>query len=110
MKCIQGQSVLQISKDLKIRPNTVIDWRRRFQRGGIAGLHDLPRSGKPPIYGQEFRDKVLETLEQAPPAGQAVWDGHAVAERDRGISACGMESLKERRNMSKSPAKLVCEY
>ena len=30
----------------------------------IAGLHDLPRSGKPPIYGQEFRDKVLETLEQ----------------------------------------------
>ena len=34
MKCIQGQSVLQISKDLKIRPNTVIDWRRRFQRGG----------------------------------------------------------------------------
>ncbi len=81
MKCIQGQRVLQIAKDLKIRPNTVIDWRRRFQRGGIAGLHDLPRSGKPPIYGQEFRDKVLETLEQAPPAGQAVWDGTAVAEQ-----------------------------
>lgn len=80
-KCIQGQSVLQIAKDLKIRPNTVIDWRRGFQRGGIAGLHDLPRPGKPPIYGQEFRNKVLETLEQAPPAGQAVWDGPAVAEQ-----------------------------
>ncbi len=49
--------------------------------GGIAGLHDIPRSGKPPIYGQKFRDKVLETLEQSPPAGQAVWDGPAVAEQ-----------------------------
>ena len=34
MKCIQGQSLLQIAKYLKIRPNTVIYWRRRFQRGG----------------------------------------------------------------------------
>lgn len=75
MKCLQGQSVLQIAKDLKTRPNTVIDWRRRFQRSGIAGLHDLPRSGKPPRYGQEFRNKVLWVLEQPPPAGQAVWDG-----------------------------------
>lgn len=79
MKCLQGQSVLQIAKDLKTRPNTVIDWRRRFQRSGTAGLHDLPRSGKPPRYGQEFRNKVLGVLEQPPPAGQAVWDGPSVA-------------------------------
>lgn len=81
MKCIQGQSVSQIAKDLKIRPNTVIDWRRRFRQSGIAGLHDLPRSGKPPLYGQEFRNKVLEVLEQPPPVGQAVWDGPAVAKQ-----------------------------
>ena len=81
MKCIQGQSVSQTAKDLKIRQNTVIDWRRRFQQSGIAGLYDLLRSGKPPFYGQEFRDKVLEVLEQSPPAGQAVWDGPSVAEQ-----------------------------
>lgn len=81
MKCIQGQRVSKTAKDLKISPNTVIDWRRRFQQSGIAGLYDLPWSGKPPFYGQEFRDKVLETLEQTPPAGQAVWDGPAVAEQ-----------------------------
>ncbi len=81
MKCIEGQSVSQIAKDLKIRPNTVIDWRRRFRQSGIAGLHDLPRSGKPPLYGQMFRNKVLEVLEQPPPVGQAVWDGPAVAKQ-----------------------------
>ena len=82
MKCIQGQSVSQTAKDLKIRQNTVIDWRRRFQQSGIAGLYDLLRSGKPPFYGQEFRDKVLEALEQTPPAlVRAVWDGTSVAEQ-----------------------------
>ena len=55
--------------------------RRRFQQSGIAGLYDLPRSGKSPFYGQEFWNKVLETLEQTPPAGQAVWDGPSVAEQ-----------------------------
>ena len=34
MKCLQGQSVSQIAKELKTRPNTVIDWRRRFQQSG----------------------------------------------------------------------------
>jgi transposase len=81
MKCIEGQSVSQIAKDLKIRPNTAINWRRRFRQSGIAGLHDLPRSGKPPLYGQMFRNKVLEVLEQPPPVGQAVWDGPAVAKQ-----------------------------
>lgn len=81
MKCIEGQSVSQIAKDLKIRPNTVIDWRRRFLQSGIAGLHDLPRSGKPPLYGQMFRNKVLEVLEQPAPVGQAVWDGPSVAKQ-----------------------------
>lgn len=79
LKYLQGESVSRIARDLQVRPNTVTDWRKRFEEKGIAGLYDLPRSGKPATYGQEFRKKVLETLEQSPPAGQAVWDGPAVA-------------------------------
>jgi len=57
----------------------VIDWRRRFDAKGIAGLTDLPRSGKPPKYTADFRNDVLATLEMPPPRGQSVWDGPAVA-------------------------------
>lgn len=64
-----------------MRPNTVIDWRRRFAKEGMAGLYDHPRSGKPPQYGVEFRNQVLATLEQPAPAGQAIWDGPAVAKQ-----------------------------
>jgi len=79
--CLEGRSVNRIARDLKIRPNTVIEWRRRFEKGGIEALRDRPRSGKPPHYGAEFRNQVLALLEQPAPPGQATWDGRAVAER-----------------------------
>src|SRR5271157_4277195 len=79
--CLEGRSINQIAQDLKIRPNTVIDWRHRFEEGGINALRDRPRSGKPPHYGAEFRNQVLALLEQSAPPGQATWDGRAVAER-----------------------------
>ena len=76
---LNGDSVGAVARSLTVRPNTVIDWRRRFEKQGIAGLRDRPRSGKPPHYGAEFRNQVLKTLELDPPSGQACWDGPAVA-------------------------------
>jgi len=79
--CIEGEAVSQIARRLRIRPNTVIDWRRRFEQEGLPGLLDRSRPGKPIQYGGDFRKQVLELLEQPPPKGQARWDGVAVAER-----------------------------
>jgi transposase len=79
LKCLEGERVHSIAKDLHIRPNTVIEWRRRFEKDGIKGLKDRPRSGKPATYDAEFRNNVLKTLELPPPTGQAQWDGPAVA-------------------------------
>lgn len=76
---LNGEPVSAVARALKVRPNTVIDWRRRFEKEGIAGLRDRPRSGKPVRYGAEFRKQVLQVLELAPPAGQACWDGPSVA-------------------------------
>lgn len=77
--CVQGKAMCQIARELGIRPNTVIDWRKRFEREGLAGLRDRPRSGRPPEYGAPFRNRVLALLETPPPRGQASWDGPAVA-------------------------------
>jgi transposase len=79
LRCIQGDEVQDIARDLGVRPNTVIDWRRRFVAEGIAGLYDRPRPGKPKQYPADFRQQVLATLELPPPTGQATWDGAAVA-------------------------------
>jgi transposase len=73
--CLEGKPVVQIARDLQVRPNTVINWRRRFSEDGLPGLEDKPRSGKPAEYGDEFRNQVLKLLETPPPPGQASWDG-----------------------------------
>jgi transposase len=78
---LEGRPVVEIARHLHVRPNTVIQWRQRFAAKGLKGLRDMPRSGKPRQYGVEFRNQVLKTLEEPPPAGQAVWDGSAVAKR-----------------------------
>lgn len=77
--CLAGKAVSAIAAKLAIRPNTVIEWRDRFDKLGIKGLHDKPRSGKPRTYDDSFRNRVLEALEKEPPKGQAVWDGGALA-------------------------------
>lgn len=77
--CLTGQRVSEVARSCRTRPNTVIKWRQRFVDRGLAGLLDAPRPGVKPVYGADFRNRVLALLEEAPPTGQACWDGPAVA-------------------------------
>lgn len=79
--CWDGRAVSSVARSLGVRPNKVILWRERFIAAGVAGLRDRPRSGKPRRYDAAFRERVLKLLETPPPAGQACWDGRAVARR-----------------------------
>ena len=81
LKCLEGKQVKDVAKEMEVLPNTVILWRDRFDREGMAGLKDRPRSGKPATYPPDFRDQVLAVLELPPPRGQATWDGLSVAKQ-----------------------------
>lgn len=76
---LAGEKVSKVARDNNTSQKTVIEWRNRFAQKGIKGLYDLPRSGKPPTYGRNFRNRILETLELPPPKGQATWDGPSLA-------------------------------
>jgi hypothetical protein len=41
---------LQISAEMGCSFDTVTCWRKRFAQSGLAGLQDLPRSGRPPVF------------------------------------------------------------
>ena len=79
LQCLSGKRVKEIAGICRTRSNTVIKWRDRFVKHGLAGLDDAPRPGAKTVYGVDFRNRVLALLEQPPPAGQACWDGPAVA-------------------------------
>ncbi len=80
LACLSGKRNDQIATEMKLRPNTVGIWRNRFATHGLAGLHDQARSGKPSTYDHSaLRQRILEQLEMAPPAGMSTWDGGSVA-------------------------------
>ena len=43
-------SNLQIANELGCDRSTVAQWRERFVQHGLAGLQDLPRSGRPRAF------------------------------------------------------------
>jgi transposase len=61
---------------------TVVDWRARYDAGGIAALEDLPRSGRPPEIDEI--EVVVATLsdEGRPPAhlGVTHWSARLLAD------------------------------
>ncbi len=59
--------------------------RHRFAREGLAGLHDRPRSGRPRVYGQKTRAKVVALTLKTPPAGQTHWSTRDLA-KEVGLS------------------------
>lgn len=93
--CLAGKRVNEVAHTCHTRPNTVIKWRQRFAQRGLAGLRDAPRPGAKPVYGADFRNRVLALLEEPPPAGQACWDGPAVADALQGSAHAVWRVLRQ---------------
>jgi len=64
-----------IARNLNVRPNTVSDWRKRYEENGVEGLYAKAPKGK---RGSDTRNKVLEMLETQPPEGG--WSTKALAD------------------------------
>src|SRR6266540_3629917 len=62
-----GAQVGQIATQLGCHPRTVYRWLHRFNQGGIDGLGDLPRSGRPPRLGELERGRIIALVATDPP-------------------------------------------
>src|ERR1700683_709036 len=80
LACLEGKQIQQVAGELRVSIPTVTKWRKRFALGGVRGLRDLRRPGKPVTYDAAFGNRVLALLEEPPPSGMSHWDGPAGAE------------------------------
>ena len=74
-----GQGTIAIARAQRTRPATVSKWRVRFSQAGVSGLQDAPRPGAAPRYDENTRRRVLDQLDQTPPAGHGAWSGALLA-------------------------------
>lgn len=55
-----------IAKIVRVDPETVGSWLKRYQAEGVKGLADRPRVGGPPKVTTAYREQLLRTVRQRP--------------------------------------------
>lgn len=76
-----GMPSRRISERVELSEQKVAQWRNRFAESRIAGLSDLPRSGRPLVYDHDVRVLVFKTACSPPPEGETHWTVRSLAER-----------------------------
>ena len=62
----EGERVEAMAPRFQITAATVYLWLHRFNDGGLAGLEDQPRTGRPPTYSPEQVAIIVQTALTAP--------------------------------------------
>lgn len=78
----QGMTCPQVGRMLADAPRTVEYWVHRFERHGLAGLRESPRSGRPRRLTDEQREEIARLLRGSPAdvgLGTHLWDGKTLA-------------------------------
>ena len=66
-----GQDIRMISKELHRSIAWAYKWLRRFDKEGLEGLENKPRSGRPPDVPQEKLSKIRTELSENPSGWKA---------------------------------------
>jgi len=81
LRAAEGAPNRQIAAEVGVAPMTVLLWRGRYARAGLAGLADEARPGRPPTYGRDERDRVIALTLEPPSDGTTHWSSRRLAKR-----------------------------
>jgi transposase len=81
----QGRSGVEIADRIGYTVIQVSRIRRRFAEGGLAGLYDRPKSGRPPTVTARKRAQIVALTLKPPGGGRTHWTTRDLA-RHTGVS------------------------
>ena len=64
----EGRPAAEIAERIGCGVETAKRWRRRYEREGLDGLRDLPKSGRPLAHGPNVRARLIALACTRPPA------------------------------------------
>jgi transposase len=62
----QGLKGAQIARIVRESEATVLRWLKRYRAGGLEGLHDAPRPGRPAQLTEAYRAELLAAVRRRP--------------------------------------------
>jgi transposase len=81
LRSAEAVAIERIAAELGVAVMTVKLWRRRYSEQGLIGLVEERRSGRPPTYTREDRDRVIAFTLSEPPPGTTHWSARRLGER-----------------------------
>jgi len=85
LMCHAGKTYEEIQRALSVSSAVVSKWKQRFHTDRIEGLKDAPRSGKPPVYTEADRVRVINLACSKPQSGYTRWSQRRIA-KELGMS------------------------
>ena len=80
LACAAGETNKDVAERLGLSGMTVGKWRKRYLEGGLAGLHDELRPGRPRTYDDEKVAEVIKRMLQTKSAdGNTQWSTRTIA-------------------------------
>jgi transposase len=79
LSCQEDRSNGEIAQHLRIAPQTVGKWRRRFERKRLDGLLDEPRPGAPRTIEDAVVEKVIAKTLHEKPSEATHWSSRSMA-------------------------------
>jgi len=81
LACDEGKSYDDIQQMLNISRPVINKWKGRYKKYGLVGLKDQPRSGKPAIYNEADKARVIQLACSAPGEGYTNWSQRRIASK-----------------------------
>lgn len=86
LACAEGKGNTEIAQEFGLGRMQVGRWRERFIRYRLAGLEDLPKSGRPKRLSVDDEKRVVKLTIETRPEGATHWSTRSMAR------ACGLSA------------------
>jgi transposase len=81
----EGLRIEEVAERVGLGKRTVYEWARRFERQGVAGLDDHPRSGRPRAISSAHAQRILDWTVHSIPREATHWSLRLMA-KQAGVS------------------------
>lgn len=93
-----GHTYDSVRDKLKVGREAIAKWKKRFIESGIDGLHDAPRPGKPSIYTEADKARVIQKACSNPAGGYSNWSQRRIA-KELGMSQSTVQGFLKSHNL-----------
>ena len=105
--CAEEKSYKEIKDNLNVGKTAISKWKKRFIKHGIDGLNDSPRSGKPRLYTEADRVRVVQKACSKPDSGYSNWSQRRIAQ-EVGMSQSKVQQILKENELKPHKVEYWC--